>query len=435
MERKIELATRMNEMSLAYEKVIIGFSGGADSSALLHYFAKRARKAVCVHVNHMIRGDEAQRDEDFCKGVCEKYGIELVCYKIDIPALARQRGQGIEETARQERYRVFEKECECRGFDAILTAHNANDNIESVIFNLVRGSGANGIAGIKAKNGRILRPLLLATREEILAYCEKNGIDYVTDSTNSDTDYTRNYIRHEVVPSLKKINPSLNESISRLIASLREDEEFITSVAMEIVKECKDGKIYIDKISSCHNSVKSRVLKMLCSEKLDYTSIQTCIDFISRGEVGGAVNLCNGVSFKREKDYFSFVKTKDLEEIEFEIELRVGLNEIEKAGIVISYMCDEEPSGKELYATLCFKGDKINGKLIARSRQNGDTIKHGKMTKRVKKLMNEKGIPSHLRSRIPIICDESGILAIPEVAIKDGVKGEDVIIRLWRNIK
>ena len=429
MEERIRLAMAELGMHSACQKVIIGFSGGADSSALLHYFKDKAHQVVCVHINHMIRGDEAQRDEEFCRRICQGYGVELVCHKIDIPSLARERGQGIEQTAREERYRVFNELLEARGFDAILTAHNANDNAESVIFNLVRGSGANGMSGIKGKNGKILRPLILATRAQILEYCEKNNIEFVNDSTNDSTEYTRNYLRHEIVPWLLKLNPSLDSAIYRLTASLRTDDDFILAEATRFIDAyCDGGKIPADKIASLHDSVRARVLKLLSGENLDYKAISHCIDFISRSECSEVINLCKGVSFKRERDYFIFIKTSALLSSEFEITLRAGVNYIEQIGVAIAYMTDSAPNGMEHCLTLYLKD--ISGPLVARSRKEGDTIRHGKMTKRVKRIFNDRKIPTHLRDKIPMLCDDKGIVAIPGVAVRDGAKGSEKDIAL-----
>ena len=433
MNEQIALAVTQNGLDDAYGKVIIGFSGGADSSALLHYFKDKAKEVVCVHVNHMIRGDEAKRDETFCTRICEEYGVEIAVYTVDVPKLAKEKNIGLEQMAREVRYEIFEKERTKRNFDAILTAHNADDNIESVIFNLARGSGANGISGIKPKNGKILRPLILTSREKILNYCSENEIPFVTDSTNSDTDYTRNYIRHKIVPALKELNPALDESVARLGASLRQDDDMISAEAIKFINQfCQKGNLPRKNALDLHKSVTVRVLKTLSGENLDYKSITACLDFIENGKRGGVINLCKGVSFKCEGDYFTFVKTDMLAQVEFCIPINQGLNEIPQIGVTLAYMCDEVPIGKDLYFTLKLKN--INGNLVARSKKDGDTIRHGKMTKKVKKILSEKKIPSHIRDKIPLICDNDGIVAISEVLVRDGSSGKDgdIIIRFYK---
>ena len=417
-------------------RVIIGFSGGADSSALLHYFVRKDFRIVCVHVNHMIRGAEADRDEAFCRSVCEKYGVPFVCHKIDIPTLAKKRGNGIEETAREERYRVFEQERAERGFDAVLTAHNANDNVESVIFNLARGSGANGLSGIKAVNGKIVRPLIYASRSQILAYCEENGIEYVTDSTNEDTDYTRNYIRHKIVPMMTELNPSLETAVARLTASLRADEEFICGVASEfIASHCKDAQIVPSEFDALHQSVKVRVLKELSGKNLDSNAISACISFISSSKCGDVINLCKGVSLKRESTYVAFLETSELEKKEFFARLENGITKIDQIGIYVSYNTEDTPSGAELYSTVSLDKSALKGELFVRSRREGDTVLHGKLTKKLKKIFCDRKIPSHLRDKIPLICDSEGIVAIPNVLVRDGARGEDVVVKVYKEKK
>ncbi|MBQ8566560.1 MAG: tRNA lysidine(34) synthetase TilS [Clostridia bacterium] len=424
MDNKIEYAICAHGMDKAYGKVIIGFSGGADSSLLLHYFSKKAEKVVCVHVNHMIRGKEADRDEEFCKNVCEKYGVELASYRLDIPALARERGKGIEETARDERYRVFEKERFSRGFDAILTAHNADDNVESVIFNLARGTGLNGLCGIKPVNGYILRPLIYLSKDEIFSLCRENNIEYVTDSTNADTDYTRNYIRHKIVPAMRELNPELDYAVSRMSEGLIKDEAFILSQAKDFMSEYEDGCVKTEAISSLHQSVRVRALKLMAKTSLDYKSLRACEDIIFNSECGAYADIGKGMVFKKERDYVHFLDKADTLPVEYSYELK-DLTYIDEISMAVCI-------GGSAPDNYCFEYsvrlDKkgIRGDLYLRSRRDGDKIKVNNMTKKVKRILCDNHIPSHLRDKLPIICDEGGIVALPGLCIRDGCRtGKD----------
>lgn len=432
LEKKIVNAISAFNMRYAYDSIIIGFSGGADSSALLHFFKDKAKKLVAVHINHMIRGEEADRDEAFCVSVCKKYGIEISCHKIDIPALARKRGQGLELVAREERYRIFEEERQKHDCNAILTAHNANDNTESVIFNLTRGSGLNGLSGINPNlNEKIYRPLIYVAKDEIISYCSDNNIEYVTDATNSDTDYTRNYIRHVVVPALERLNPSLNDSVARMTGSARIDNEFIMKSSEDFVKDfTKDGRIELEAFNSLHPAVASRVLKLVSKRNLDYKSILSCIELAKNSECGSAINIADGISFKKEHTFLAFVKTSDFEKIEFYKELAEGENKIDEINEII--MVSSKLEGKEPYYKIKLNKASISGKLYVRSRKEADKIFSGKMNKKVKKLLCEKHIESHLRDKIPFICDDNGILVIPGVAVRDGIKGSDFEINLYK---
>ncbi|MBQ9719006.1 MAG: tRNA lysidine(34) synthetase TilS, partial [Clostridia bacterium] len=189
--------------------VIAAYSGGADSSCLLHHLVRwcagNGVTLAAAHVNHGIRGEDADRDERFCRETCGKLQVPLYVLREDVPALAAQSGRGLEETARSVRYSFFDRVSkELTGSpDAavVATAHNADDHLETVVFNLLRGSGTRGLSGIDPlRDGRFVRPLICDTGAEIRRWCENHRVPYVTDATNADTDYTRNFIRHNIVP-------------------------------------------------------------------------------------------------------------------------------------------------------------------------------------------------------------------------------------------
>lgn len=418
MEEKIKYAVDTFGMDKAYGRVIIGLSGGADSTLLLHHFAKRAEEVLCVHVNHMIRGAEADRDERFCRELCKELGVELLVCRIDIPALSRERGTGVEETAREERYRVFNEELKKRGFDAILTAHNADDNIESIIFNLARGSGINGLSGIKPKNGNIYRPLINLPKSEIVSYLDDNNIKYVTDSTNSDVAYTRNYIRHKIVPELRRLNPALDASVTRMSASLRQDEELILGMADSFVgARCQGGCAPLEEMKALHASVRARVLKLLAEKSLDFKSIKACEDIIFTSECGSYVNLSGGISFKKERDYVHFMSTEALCTGDYSYPLTDGVF-IKELGLYVS----PAPLDQEPCLTVRLRADSVCGALTVRSKRDGDIIKSGGITKKLKRIFCDRHIPSHERGRIPIIEDECGIVAVGDICIRDGCR-------------
>ena len=194
-------------------RVLCAVSGGADSVCLLHSCLRLARggdTTVCAaHYNHCLRGGESDRDERFVRSLCASLGVELRVGRGDVAAYARGRGMGTEEAARELRYAFLEEAADELGCGYILTAHNADDNAETMLMALVRGSGPRGLAGIPPRRGRILRPMLGATRAEIEAYLAENGLEHVEDSTNECTDYTRNRIRKLCMPVLREINPPL----------------------------------------------------------------------------------------------------------------------------------------------------------------------------------------------------------------------------------
>lgn len=419
MIEKIEKAVSDFGLGAIYDGALIGFSGGADSSAILHYLWKKGAKLRAIHINHMIRGSEADRDELFCRSVCEKYGIEFACYRIDVPEIAKERKRGLEETARQERYRIFERELEnYPEYKYIVTAHNANDNAETVLFNLARGSGLNGICGIKALNGNIARPLIYCSKKEIIKYCKDNNIKYVTDSTNADTDYTRNRIRHMIIPELEKINPDFTEAVTRFSETARGDDEYINSVCQSIIMENSiENSAKKQLLTSLEMPLFYRIIKHMSGGKVDYRTALICRDFVKNSQAGSVINLNGGISLKSERDYVCFLENEALLPAEYEIELETGLNFIKAAGVAIAVDADEVPKGYEKAGECLFE---THGRLTARNRRDGDKIQSGKMTKKIKRIMCDMHIPSHKRDKYPIICDENGILSLALMVNRDG---------------
>lgn len=437
MKEKINEAVCRYGMEEIFNGAIIGFSGGADSSALLHYLKDKCENLLAVHINHMIRGEEADRDEAFCKSVCEKYGVPFVSYKVDIPKISSERHCGLEQAAREERYRIFKEILRNNPeYKCIVTAHNSNDNAETVVFNLVRGSGANGLCGIKPIYENVMRPLIYSTRDDIIKYCNDNNIEYVNDSTNSDTDYTRNRIRHCVLPELLKINPGFFESCIRLGEILQTDEEYILKNANVVIDSCKDGKIPKSTVENLDKAVLVRVLKDVSGVNLDYTSVKSCIGLIRNWETGKMVNIGAGLTFKLEYDYCAFVPTFDIQKREYYAKLTEGVNEIIDTGAVICINSEYDKSGYELSGCVKLNPQFIYGPLYVRNRQEGDTVKSGGMTKKLKRVFSDKHIPSHKRDLLPVICDEQGVLAVPGIIARDGAfdKRGELVIKVYSKI-
>lgn len=434
LREKIEASISKFHMQPIYEGAILGFSGGADSSALLYLLKDKVKNLLCVHVNHMIRGDEADRDEKFARRICKEYGVEFKSFKIDIPTLAKENKKGIEEMARDARYELFSRLLfENPQYKCILTAHNLDDSVETVIFNLSRGTGPSGLMGIKPVQGNIMRPLIEIKKGEIINFCKENNIEYITDSTNNDTKYMRNHIRHNVIPTLEKINPDLYGAISRLGDILYSDEAHFSLLLSEIIEknEIKD-KIPLNVLNSLDVSLATRLLRHVLDASLDYNSCVYCIDLAKKGTVGSLVNLPNGISFKIEKGYAHFIKTSELDSVEYSYQLKEGINEIPEINKLILVNSRNVPRGYTMESEIKLKAEKITGQLNVRKRAEGDTIKHGKMTKKVKKLFVDNHIPSHLRDRIPLILMDNEIISVPNIATRDGFSGNDFIIIIYR---
>ena len=235
--------TTMNELAAAAEflgrrfphggRVLCAVSGGLDSMCLLDYMTRQPGFSVgAAHFNHCLRGAEADRDEEFVRDHCGKRRIPFVSGSGDTRLLAEKEDLSIEEAARRLRYEFLNKAAEDGGYDAILTAHHADDNAETVLLNLVRGTGSAGLAGIPQVRGNICRPFLRIPRAELAAYAAAHGVPHVEDSTNDDPDAAaRNALRSSVMPVLRQINPKCVENIARTSAILREESDALESMA------------------------------------------------------------------------------------------------------------------------------------------------------------------------------------------------------------
>ena len=248
--------------------VLVAFSGGADSSLLLHLLAhylkdSRVSLAAC-HLNHLIRGEEAFRDERFAEETAKKLGVPFYSKRVDIPALCKD-GGSVEETARRERYAFFDEIAERSGKNTVIaTAHNADDNLETVLFNLVRGTGIAGLCGIPpVREGKYVRPLIFYSSAEIRSLADVLNIPYVTDSTNLETDYTRNKLRHLVIPYLRELNPSAERSVMRMCEGLREDDDFINGCVLRFFEENKESPGLLSSLRVLHSAVLAKVIVKL----------------------------------------------------------------------------------------------------------------------------------------------------------------------------
>lgn len=429
---KVALYAKKHGMDLKC-RMIVGLSGGSDSVTMLHILKSLGAAPVCIHVNHMIRGDEADRDEDFCRKLCEADNIEFHSYKVDIPALCKSGKKGTEETARDERRRILFFAANEFGCTTVALAHNANDRAETLLFNLARGSGVRGLGSITPKreeNGiNIIRPILCLTKAEILSYIEEFGLTYVTDSTNADTDYTRNYIRNVLLPSFERVNNAYISNMTTAADNASEADGFITDEALKYLDEHKTAKAA--DISSLHPALQKKILYLLCEKKCGHAPeakhLQIICDFTKDCENGKRLQLPFGVDVTADNGCIEFITRTN--PAEYHIPLHCGINEINGKDrvIFVEYKTEAEPieTYADIYKTvkrILLSSDTVISDLYVRARKDGDKYVYGNMTHSVKKLLSDKKVPSSLRGDYPVICDKNGILCVPPFSPRDGCK-------------
>ncbi|MBR5976570.1 MAG: tRNA lysidine(34) synthetase TilS [Clostridia bacterium] len=311
------------------DTVIVGLSGGADSTALLRVLCELKTEynlnLIAAHVNHGIRGAEADRDEAFCKELCKKLGVQIYAFHIDIPELAKERGVSLEVAGRDARYEFFTGLAGENG--KIATAHNAQDTAETLLLNLCRGTGLKGLTGIppvrfvehkagcrsdETVSTMVIRPLIECTREEIEAYLESLGQDYVTDSTNLEDDYTRNRIRHNVIPELVAVNENAMGNITRCISTLKDDSDFLEALAEELVSSSNRGDgLDTDALLAAPKPVLSRAVSRLaydvCGRYPEKVHILKAMDMMKIGRTD-QVQIPGGAYIRVEKGRLRIVK-------------------------------------------------------------------------------------------------------------------------------
>lgn len=277
--------------------IMIGFSGGADSTVLTHALLTLLGREniICLHVNHMLRGEDSDNDENHCREFCKANNINFLCAKVDVKSASK--GVAVEEIARNIRYQVFSDSCQKNSCKYIALAHTKSDNCETIIFNIARGTGANGLTGIPVSrpispHAALIRPLIGVSRDEIIEYCKENNLDYVTDKTNFDTKYTRNFIRSEIIPKMKEINPSFEDAIQTMAKNVGADNDFIDKIAADFIKDNMTSHGFErEKLNNLHYSISSRVIRTYAWHNLEDKHINQILYLSRNGSEGNVICL------------------------------------------------------------------------------------------------------------------------------------------------
>lgn len=410
---------------------VLGLSGGADSVLLLIFLVKfkksRNFKLKAVHVNHMIRGEEADRDEEFSRRFSHALNVEFDSHSYDVPKIAGEKKCGTEEAARNVRYETFESYAK-QGYPTVITAHNATDNLETFIFNFMRGTGITGLTAIAPVRENIVRPLLYVSKEDIVNLLSECDIPFCVDKTNASTEYTRNYIRHEVLPKLKSLTPSPENSASRAIENLRCDSEFIESYSEKVFLEnFQDSKIGLDVLRSLHKAVFCRVIRLMVEKKSSVKPEKIHFDAIYdalRRKTDFEIDLPGNMAFYADGS-FCYVNQKTKLDVSRNIHvvLNDGFTEVPEFNIAIALSSDKSEDFSSNVYNFSMKADLssaiIVGELYIRTKADGDAYRYGGITRKLKKLFNDKKIPISKRDKIPVICDDKGIVWVPGFGVRD----------------
>ncbi len=438
MENKVNFTVKKYNMLTKGDTVVIGLSGGADSCALLHYLVsvkeKYNLKLIACHVNHMIRGQEADRDEEFCRALCSELGIEFRSIRRNIIELSKSAGIGTEECGRKIRYNFFE-ETALQSDARIATAHNASDNAETVVFNITRGCGIKGLCGIPPVRGRIIRPLINIPRCEIERYMKDNNFSYVSDSTNFTREYTRNKIRLDVIPTLKEINPDFDNTVSEMSDRFRcqADELYINAESLlksALVNDNYGIRYKADILYKSDSAVFAQAVSILLlpfDASADSAHISLIRDICKRG---GATQIKKDLFVVSNQGYLRII---DKQESCYNEKKACEISAFSDSAIVIN---DKKIDISDINIAEFNNGKKINKFLfnnsldydtiplsaVFRTRRSGDyfALPGRKITKTLKKYFIELRIPAEKRDGIIVLADGSRILWIEGIGPAQG---------------
>ena len=409
--------------------VLCAVSGGADSMCLLHWLNgvkdEYSLRLQAAHYNHRLRGDESDRDEAFVRARCREWSIPLICGGGDVSARAARLGKGVEETAREMRYAFLQEAARQTDAEWIAVAHNADDNVETMLLHLIRGSGLTGLTGMLPRRDNIVRPLLTTTRAAIVEYCTRYGVPYVQDSTNADDSYSRNRVRHRIIPELTALNPRFVENSVKLLERLREDESYLISQTNVIDASArKEGDciaVPAAVIADMPWALAPRAVRILIARMRNGDTDLTAAHLLSvvalcRGtDPSARVSLPGGLAARREYGDLVIGPVSNEQTPPDPIPLiGDGRTAYGDTGWIVTCsrtVCPEANlKNPDSFFLAC---DKIKGTLILRPRQTGDSIKlPGRGTRTVKKLLIDRKIPLAARGLLPVLADDDGVLAL-----------------------
>lgn len=395
MLNKLRKLLRQYDMVAKGDHVTCAVSGGADSVALLFgMYLLREKLGITLsaaHFNHRLRGEESDRDEQFVRDFCSRYDIPLSVGSARVAAGKK----GLEAAAREARYAFF---ATLPG--KIATAHTADDNAETVLMHLVRGTGLRGLGGISPVNGNIIRPMLTVTRQEVLAFLEEYCLSHVEDSSNKTDDFLRNRLRHRVMPFLKEENPRLVENLSQMAMELRQDAQ-----ALEL-----DGRLpSVGELREMDPALRSRKISRFLKEngvpEPERSHIRAVDSLIFSEKPSARTNLPGAVTVGRDYDRLVVLEQKTAPD---EVTLLPGDTlQLPQWGMTASYVPAQQIiNTKEIFTV------SASGPVVLRSRQAGDSIRLNAGTCTLKKLFIDRKIPAHQRLYIPVLADGQGVLGV-----------------------
>ncbi len=436
LQQTVLQTVRKHKLLQEGDRVFVALSGGADSVLLLHMMmALRDRFHLCevqaLHVHHGLRGDFADRDEEFVRELCSRHNIPLTVKHINTRQYAADHHQTLEEAGRNLRYAFFEENIAELPNAKIATAHTLDDNAETVLLHITRGCGLRGAGGIPVRRGNIIRPLLECSANDVRRVCREQNWQYMVDETNADTCFSRNRMRHEVLPTLSAVHADAVRNIARFADIASEEDAFLDTLALEQLKHCRVEYGYsIDRWRSVHPVLQRRMFRKAVNliDKNCALEKQHIDDLLVSFNTHGAVNLPHDwrAVFRGKYFYFEKMRTSVTEQsivtVQIDKPFSFGNQTYFPRLISLKEYRDILKIHKNLF-NFCVSYDMIGEDILVRSYESGDTFHpYGRgCGKSLKKWFQENSVPPPMRKSTPIVVDERGIAALLGHAIDERV--------------
>ena len=441
------------------DRIVVGVSGGPDSIALLQSLAILSDEyritLIAAHLNHGLRGRDSNEEEDFASVFSKSLGLIFESKTLDIRALSKEHGKSIEETGRDERYEFLTQIAKKHGAGKIALGHHLHDRVETVLMNVMRGCGIEGLRGIlPVRDGIIIRPLLSSTRDEILSFLEAQRLSYMNDSSNFENTYLRNRIRNRLLPLLKmQYNPNIETTIAHLSEIAVQDDACLQAVVDQAMSQLgidldgqeKEITFNIPIFLLLHEAIQRRVIKTLiesiatAGKPIGYVHVKSVLDLVHHGHSSGKLNLPGSIEIRREYEHLSIIRKPCVTRIinercskgessGFSYDVVIpGRIEICELGIVITFdFVKGIPSRADYNKSnvIYMDYDRLPSLLMIRNRKSGDRIQLLGMegSKKVKSYLIDKKIPRHRRREVPLLVDRESVLWVIGMDMSERVK-------------
>ncbi|MCL5105717.1 MAG: tRNA lysidine(34) synthetase TilS [Armatimonadetes bacterium] len=433
--REIIIAARRFHMFDPDDKVLVAVSGGPDSVAMLHALHTHADEfgisLHIAHINHGLRGKESNIDQEFVRNLGHQFGLPVSVRKVDIPAVRKEMRVGEEEAARIVRYQCLEEIAREVGAGKIAVGHTADDRAESVLLNIIRGTGTDGLGSIRPVRGNIVRPLIETTRKEVEEYIAQNRLPYRVDESNMDVTYARSRVRHELLPLLERdYNPQIRRALINLADIACAESEFLNdSAASEAAQILREGALDAELLAALPSAIQRRIIRAEVEKlkDLSFEQVERVVEAIRRGE-DFVITLPSGTLYaERAGDKFEVRGLQRLPHVEpFDIELQIpGHTRIPAIDVTITAEIVDSPRPEKLPPTQALIDQAaITGKLRVRNIRPGDRIVPFGMreSKKLQDVFVDKKIPRRERINTPIVVDDAKIVWAIGVISSDTTK-------------